>query len=141
MRSYFSDSSLKEFKLEQAYSYKCYSAAMKIIVRQPKPKKHDDELKKIKYTTHFKVIIIMTCRRMESSIFRDVTPCSPVNQRFGRTFRLNFQGRRVNQARNEREVGNYIPPKRRLTFNGLYGVISQKIYLHKYHCQNVKSST
>jgi hypothetical protein len=29
------------------------------------------------------------------------------------------------------ENGDDIPPKRRLTFNGLYGVISQKIALFK----------
>jgi hypothetical protein len=34
----------------------------------------------------------------------------------------------------------YIPPKRRLTFNWLHGVISQKIItLHNHRCKNVNS--
>jgi hypothetical protein len=104
-RSYFSDSWPKEFELEQAYSYKCYSAARKTMVRQPKPQKHDEEHKKMKYTTYaihtnFNAIIMMTYIGLESSIFRDETPCSPLHQYFGIIFRLHFQGRRVNQIRN-----------------------------------------
>jgi hypothetical protein len=35
-------------------------------------------------------------------------PCSPlkVNRRFGGTYRLHLQGRRINQARNQRESGS-----------------------------------
>jgi hypothetical protein len=42
---------------------------------------------------------------MKSSIFRDITPYNPlkVNGRFGGTFRLNFQGRNISQARNQHE--------------------------------------
>jgi hypothetical protein len=52
---------------------------------------------------------------MNTSIFWDITPCSPlkVNRRFG--------GR---QRRN-------VPSKRRFTFNGIHGVISKKIGLCK----------
>jgi hypothetical protein len=75
---------------------------------------------------------------IKSTIFWDRTPCSPlkVNRRFGGTYRLYLQGRRVSRARNQCEISwqaekfrrwrRYIPPKRRLTFNGLHGVISQK---------------
>jgi hypothetical protein len=41
---------------------------------------------------------------MTSSMLWDITPCSSlkVNRRFGRTFRLHFQSRRISQARNQR---------------------------------------
>jgi hypothetical protein len=43
--------------------------------------------------------------RVISSIFWDITPCSPlkVNRRFGGTFRLHLQERKVSQYRNHRE--------------------------------------
>jgi hypothetical protein len=43
---------------------------------------------------------IKTC-----TIIWDVTPCSPlnVNRRFGGTYRLHLQGRRISRARNQRE--------------------------------------
>jgi hypothetical protein len=82
-------------------------------------------------------------------IFWDITPWSPLkfNRRFGRTYRLHLQGRRISRARNQRSFPpaftlvsyrlilrpwrwrRYVPPKRRLTFNGLYGVISHKMVL------------
>jgi hypothetical protein len=42
---------------------------------------------------------------MKSSIFWDITPCIPlkVNRHFGGTCHLHLQGRRKNQARNQRE--------------------------------------
>jgi hypothetical protein len=71
------------------------------------------------------------------------------NHRFGGTCRLHLHGRRISQARNQRECRwqaelcwflawlifrprrwrRHVPPKRRLTFNELHGVISQKIVL------------
>jgi hypothetical protein len=73
---------------------------------------------------------------MKSSIFWDITPYSPlkVNRRLGGTCRLHLQGRRINQARNKREADSkqslrHLPTKRRFTFNGLHGVISQMIEL------------
>jgi hypothetical protein len=33
----------------------------------------------------------------------------------------------------------HFPPKRQLTFNGLHGIISQKISLHSHCCGNLKS--
>jgi hypothetical protein len=43
---------------------------------------------------------------MEISVFLDITPCSPLkaNPCFVGTFRLNFQGRRIRQARNQHEA-------------------------------------
>jgi hypothetical protein len=80
---------------------------------------------------------------MKTTIFWDITPYSPlkVNRRFGGIYRLHLQGRRISQARNQRESRwkaeplrpwirrRYFPPKRRLPFNGLHGVISQKTAL------------
>jgi hypothetical protein len=88
---------------------------------------------------------VLTAVVMKSSIFYDITPCSPlkVNRRFGRTYRLNLQCRRISRAfhlachllsrwflarlilRSWRWKP-YAPPKRRLSSNGLHGVISQK---------------
>jgi hypothetical protein len=45
---------------------------------------------------------------MKSTIFWHITPCSPLkaNRRFGGTCRLHIQGRRIGQARNQRETGS-----------------------------------
>jgi hypothetical protein len=61
---------------------------------------------------------------MKSSIFWDITPCSPfkVNRRFGRTFRLYLQRRRISQTRNQRETGN----KPITRFGGISSVIPKK---------------
>jgi hypothetical protein len=42
---------------------------------------------------------------MKSAIFWDITPCSPleVNRRFGGTYRLHFQVRKISRARNQSE--------------------------------------
>jgi hypothetical protein len=79
---------------------------------------------------------------MKSSIFWDITPCSllKVTRLVWRTCCLHLYGWRVRCARNQHEAVNkhtlehgrwswQVPPKRRLTFNGLHGVISQKIVL------------
>jgi hypothetical protein len=91
-----------------------------------------------------------TINNLKSSIYRNITPCSPleVNGRFGGTYCRQLQGQKISQARNQREVSStfyllhaawlilrhwrwrwHIPPKSRLTFNGLCGVISQRIEL------------
>jgi hypothetical protein len=85
----------------------------------------------------------------------NITPRSPleVTRHFGGTYLLPFLGRSVNQARNQRESRwkqwlcfppvftlisswliprpcnwrKYVPPKRRLTFNRLQGVMFNKI--------------
>jgi hypothetical protein len=56
---------------------------------------------------------------MKSSIFWDITPCSPMNfnRRFGGTYRLHLQGRRISRLRSQRGS------------RWLHGVISQKLVL------------
>jgi hypothetical protein len=92
---------------------------------------------------------------MKSSIYWDVTPCSPlkVNRRFGETYSLHLQGRRISRARNQHKEDTkqgcstcwfliwliirpycwrrYVPPKHGSTFKGLHGGISQKTELFK----------
>jgi hypothetical protein len=80
-----------------------------------------------------------------------VLQCSPlkVNRRFGRIRRLHLQGWILRQGRNQLEAGRkdsiwleetwdyketegigcHVPPKRPLTFNGLYGVMSENTQL------------
>jgi hypothetical protein len=70
-----------------------------------------------------------------------MTPCSPlgVNRRFGGTYRLHLQGRKnkfskklarkLNLFLRPWRLRRYVPPKRRLTLNGLHGVISQTMIL------------
>jgi hypothetical protein len=79
---------------------------------------------------------VLTAVVMNSTIFWDITPCSPlsVNPRFGGTYGLHLQGRRnkFSKIPASKQVPNRIilvPQKRRLTLNGLHGVISQKMVL------------
>jgi hypothetical protein len=81
---------------------------------------------------------------MKSPVLWDITSRSPlkVSQHFGGICRLHLQGRRINQARNHHETGSragflfgillepeyggdmfFFSSKRRLTFNGLHGII------------------
>jgi hypothetical protein len=62
---------------------------------------------------------------MKSSIFWDITPCSPQSSAFHLLSRWFHAGLILLPWR----WRWYVPPKRRLTFNGLHGVISQKILL------------
>jgi hypothetical protein len=62
-------------------------------------------------TLHISQIVgfeVLTAVVMKISIFWDITPCSPlkVNRRFGETYRLHLQGRRVSQKRNQSEAGS-----------------------------------
>jgi hypothetical protein len=74
-------------------------------------------------------------RDSQSTIIWDITPCSPlnVNRRLVGTYLLHLQGRRISRVRNKPEsrwqAEWYVPSKRRLTFNGLHGVISENILL------------
>jgi hypothetical protein len=92
---------------------------------------------------------VLTAVVMNSSLLWDITPCSPlkVNQRFEGTCRLHLQGPRISRTRNQRGsnllsrwfIARFIlrpwkwrrrvSPKRRFTFNGLHGILSQKIQL------------
>jgi hypothetical protein len=51
---------------------------------------------------------VLTAVVMKSSVFCDITPCSPlkVNQSFGGTCRLHLQDRRISQAKNQHETGS-----------------------------------
>jgi hypothetical protein len=51
---------------------------------------------------------VLTAVAVKNSIFWDITLCSLLkdNRRFRGTFRLNLQGRRINQTRNQLETGN-----------------------------------
>jgi hypothetical protein len=62
---------------------------------------------------------VLTADVMNSSIFWDITRCSPfkVNRHFGGTCCLHLHGRRKSQARNQREASTtqrYIPEDRTL---------------------------
>jgi hypothetical protein len=48
---------------------------------------------------------VLTAVVMKSTIFWDITQCSPlrVKRRFGGTYRLQLQGRKISRARNQRE--------------------------------------
>jgi hypothetical protein len=77
------------------------------------------------------------------TIFWDITSCRPFkfNRRFGGTCRLHFEGRRIskqvifgNQVERKAKLATskwmrHVPPKRRLTYNGLHGVVYQKTEL------------
>jgi hypothetical protein len=65
---------------------------------------------------------VLTAVVVKSTIFRDITPCSPlkVSRRFGGKYLLNFQDWPWRWRR-------YVSPKRQLTFNGLHGFVSQTI--------------
>jgi hypothetical protein len=100
-------------------------------------------------------IKVLTAVVMKSSAFWNITPPSPlkVNRLFRGTCRLHLQCRKISQARNKREAGDkhvphlpppscwflpsfilrlwrwrrHVPPKRRLTFNGLRSIISPEM--------------
>jgi hypothetical protein len=89
---------------------------------------------------------------MKSTIFWDITPCGPlsVNRCFEGTYRLHLQDRKNKLSKKPawKQVASfhagyflslffrpwiwrrYVPPNRRLTLNGLHGVISQKMVLY-----------
>jgi hypothetical protein len=98
-----------------AYPRRCVK---KIVLNASKKRR------KRKQSVGFVGFQVLTAVVMKSTMFRNITPCSPleVNRRFGRTYRLHLQGRRISQARNQRE-------SRWHAFNGLHGVISQKMLL------------
>jgi hypothetical protein len=74
---------------------------------------------------------------LKSTIFCDVTPCSPLSQP---TFRRNISPPSSGSNNKSSKIPawsrlilrhwkwrRHVPPKRQLTFNGLHGVIFQKI--------------
>jgi hypothetical protein len=88
-----------------------------------------------KASVGFQVLIAAV---VKNNILRNITPCIPlkISRRFEGTCCLHLQGRRINRAINQREERwqaelwrrrQYVLPKCLLIFNGLHGVISQKI--------------
>jgi hypothetical protein len=96
---------------------------------------------------------VLTELVMKSSIFWDITPCIllKVNRRFDATCSLHRQSQGTSRVRNQSELKQslltaftlasctaysstlkmerHVPPKLRLTFNELHGVISQRTEL------------
>jgi hypothetical protein len=73
-------------------------------------------------------------RVLKSFIFCNITLCSPmkVNRRFGGIYRLHLQGLFITAftlipSSDILRPSRYVPPKRRLIFNGLHGDISQMV--------------
>jgi hypothetical protein len=62
------------------------------------------DIRRVSWLAGFEVLTAVV---MKSIIFWDITRCSPleVSRRFGGTCRLHLQGRRISQARNQREAG------------------------------------
>jgi hypothetical protein len=56
---------------------------------------------------------ILTAVVMKSAIFWDITPYSPlsINRRFGGTYSLHLQGKKISRARNQRETRCVISQK------------------------------
>jgi hypothetical protein len=88
---------------------------------------------------------VLTAVVMKSYVFWDITPCIMLkgNRQFKGTCRLHFQGWRISQARNQQLLPAswwflawliilpwsrkwHVPPRRRLAFNGLHGVVPQE---------------
>jgi hypothetical protein len=74
-----------------------------------------------------KSIWFSTYQRFKCTIFWDITPCSPlkVNRRFGGTYRLHLQGRKISRAQNQRESRW----QAKLRWKRLHAVISHRIEL------------
>jgi hypothetical protein len=88
---------------------------------------------------------VLTAMVMDSSSSWDIAPCIALktNRLFGGIYRLHLHGQRIRQARNQHGIDNkfyfvYFSTlkmelicsfKMSVTFNGLHGVISQKIEL------------
>jgi hypothetical protein len=51
-------------------------------------------------TVEFEVLTVVV---KNSSIFWDITPCSPLKVKVGETCRLHIQSRRISQAKNQGE--------------------------------------
>jgi hypothetical protein len=87
--------------------------------------------------------VCVNMRRFVTLSFWDVSPCSPseVYRLSGGSYRLHLHGWSVSQASNQQYIGlllskttlqprrwrQYVPPKRRLTFNGIHRIIPQNI--------------
>jgi hypothetical protein len=71
---------------------------------------------------------VLTAAVMKSTVFWDITPCSPLKvNRLAICYHVGILARLIQPWRWRR----YFSLKRRFTFNGLHSVISQKIVLLK----------
>jgi hypothetical protein len=80
-------------------------------------------------------IDVVTPVVMKITLFCHITLCSPfwVNRRFGGTYRLHLQdtisrARYQNESRGSSKATRYVPPKRRLHFNGLHDLYPRRLY-------------
>jgi hypothetical protein len=73
------------------------------------------------------------CNHLKNTIFWDITSCRPlkVNRRFGATFRLHLQGRKISRVRNQRESRW----KAELCFHAIPEVST----VHNHRCENLRS--
>jgi hypothetical protein len=69
--------------------------------------------------------IFMMIFSTQHSYFRDITPCSPLKSQLTRLATCFHAG--IFFGLLDPEDGGDVTPKRRLPFNGLHGVISQKV--------------
>jgi hypothetical protein len=86
------------------------------------------------YLTHpLMRLHVLYLRFSHGPVVCDKTPCSPlkVDRCFGGTYRLHFEAWRISQARKPPGSRQQEEPCQ-LIFNGLHGVISQKIELLPY---------
>jgi hypothetical protein len=80
----------------------------------------------------YRIFFLQPCFFLKSIIFWDITPCSPL--KVNRPFEVKYG--RISHLLSGLYLAllirpwwwrRYFPPKRRFTFNGLHGVIFQKI--------------
>jgi hypothetical protein len=73
--------------------------------------------------------------KLKSTILWDITPCSPlrVNRRFGGTYRLHLQDRKIGEAKNQRESTWVDSERTTLRY------IPEDGTLQNYSCENLKS--
>jgi hypothetical protein len=92
------------------------------------------------------LLIIITLQSTKSSIFWDITPCSPLklNRRFGGTCCFHLQCRRISQARNQREGSDPEDQSNMFLRNvGWFSTdyaayIPEDRILHNHRCENLK---
>jgi hypothetical protein len=74
---------------------------------------------------HYVGFEVLTAVIMKITIFWDITPCSPlsVNRRFGGTYCLHLQGRKISRARSQCKSRWQAEPKVNRRFRGTYRLL------------------